>query len=82
MKSRLFLVAPPMIIIKPPPLSQQSITYITHITTITIFVNKRLFMIWRLIKDLKSDIAFRVGFDYDIDTYYILKSAYSSCTNM
>ena len=26
------------------------------------------FMIWRLIKDFKSDIVFSVGFDYDIDT--------------
>ena len=28
-------------------------------------------MIWRLIKDFKSDVVFSVGFDYDIDTYYI-----------
>ena len=29
------------------------------------------FMIWRLIKDFKSDIMFGAGFDYDIDTYCI-----------
>ena len=28
-------------------------------------------MIWRLIKDFKSDIMFSAGFDYDIDTIYI-----------
>ena len=28
-------------------------------------------MIWRLIKDFKSDIMFSAGFDYDIDTYFI-----------
>ena len=30
-----------------------------------------LFMIWRQIKDFKSDVVFSAGFDYDIDTYYI-----------
>ena len=29
------------------------------------------FMIWRLIKDFKSDILFSACFDYDINTYYI-----------
>jgi hypothetical protein len=29
------------------------------------------FMIWRLIKDFKSDIVFSAGFDYDIDYYCI-----------
>ena len=29
------------------------------------------FMIWRLIKDFKSNIVFSVGFDYDIGTYYV-----------
>ena len=29
------------------------------------------FLIWRLIKDFKSDVMFSAGFDYDIDTYYI-----------
>ena len=29
------------------------------------------FMIWRQIKDFKSDIVFSACFDYDIDTYYI-----------
>ena len=27
-------------------------------------------MIWRVIKDFKSDIVFNACFDYDIDTYY------------
>ena len=29
-------------------------------------------MIWRPIKDFKSYIVFDAGFDYDIDTYYII----------
>ena len=28
-------------------------------------------MIWRLIKDFKSDVVFSASFDYDKDTYYI-----------
>ena len=28
-------------------------------------------MIWRLIKDFKSDIVFSIDFDYDIGAYYI-----------
>ena len=28
------------------------------------------FMIWRLIKDFKSDIVLSAGFDYDIDVLY------------
>ena len=28
-------------------------------------------MIWRLIKDFKSDIVFSAGFDYDVYYYYI-----------
>ena len=28
-------------------------------------------MIWRLIKDFKSNIMFSACFDYDMDTYYI-----------
>ena len=35
------------------------------------------FMIWRLIKDFKSNVVFSVGFDYDIYIYI-----YSSYTNM
>ena len=38
---------------------------------ITIFINWRYFMIWRLIKDFKFDIVFSTCFDYDIETYYI-----------
>ena len=34
-------------------------------------------MIWRLIKDFKFDILFSACFDYDIDTYYILKNIYT-----
>ena len=30
-----------------------------------------IFMIWRLIKDFKSDIVLSESFDYDIDTLYI-----------
>ena len=30
-------------------------------------------MIWRLIKDFKSDIVFSASFDYDLDAYYIQK---------
>ena len=29
------------------------------------------FMIWKLIKDSKSDVVFSASFDWDIDTYYI-----------
>lgn len=29
------------------------------------------FIIWRLLKDFKSEIVFSASFDYDIDTYYI-----------
>ena len=39
-------------------------------------------MIWRLIKDFKSDIVFNACFDYDIDTYYTYIYIYYSCINM
>ena len=33
-------------------------------------------MIWRLVKDFKSNIVFTVGFGYDRDIYYISKYMY------
>jgi hypothetical protein len=40
------------------------------------------FIIWRLIKDFKSDSVFSAGFDYDIYYDIIKKCIYCSCTNM
>ena len=39
-------------------------------------------MIWRLMKDFKSDIVFSACFDYDIDAHYIQKCIYPSYINI
>ena len=41
------------------------------VARITIFLRRDFPMIWRIIKDFKSDIVFSAGFDHDIDSYYI-----------
>ena len=53
-------------------LKQRTRWYATTVLHLSLYSSiGDFFMIWRLIKNFKSNIVLSVGFDYDIGVYYV-----------